>query len=142
VENQELEAYFVETPVGVFILDEKSNVLEKSFFSNNPQSAATELKDVQEGRIAPGILTIIRHVAGSRSPIVFEDNQLAKTAETDAGAIVEVRKSFIAEQFRNMLRSEEKNRDSWLKQQSLESPSVKTGFGFPSLDDFREGWIG
>jgi nucleolar protein 56 len=121
-----LEAYFVETPVGIFILDEKSNVLEKLLFSNNPRNAAVELKDVQDGRVTSAILEIAKRAAGSYSPLVFGNEQLAKTVERDAGIAVAVRESPVAEQFRTMLRSEEKNRDGWLRQQSLESPTLKT----------------
>jgi len=122
-ENQELEAYFAETPVGIFILDEKGNVVDKLLFSSNPQNAATELKDVQEGRIAPAILEIIKHVTATYSPIVFEDDKLAGAVERHGGVAVAIRKSPIPEEFRNTLRSEEKKRDSWLKQQSLETTS-------------------
>jgi len=121
-----LEAYFVETPVGVFILDGKGKVIERALFSGNPRNAAIELKDVQEGSIAPSILEVISRAAGSYSPIVFESNPLAKTAEEEAKISVTVKETQIPEQFRSVLRSEEKNREVWLKQQSLEIPAAKT----------------
>jgi nucleolar protein 56 len=121
-----LEAYFVETPVGVFILDGSGKVVEKALFPSNPQNAALELKDVQEGRIAPSILEIISRAARSYSPIVFQSDPLAKAVEKEAKISVTVKDTKIPEQFRNILRSEGKDRETWLKEQSLEMITVKT----------------
>ena len=124
--NYKLEAYFVETPVGVFILDANGKVIEKNLFSTNPRNAALELKDVQEGRITPPILEIINRAGGTYSPIVFQSEPIGKAAERESKIPVEVKETQIPEQFRNILRSEEKNRESWLKEQSLEITTVKT----------------
>lgn len=121
-----MEAYFVETPVGVFILNGEGKVIEKVLFSTNPRNAALELKEVQEGRIAPPILEIIGRSAGSYSPIVFQSETVAKPAGREAKVSVKVEQTPVPELFRNTLRSEEKNRELWLKQQSLEIPAVKT----------------
>jgi len=121
-----LEAYFVESPVGVFLLDEKGKVVEKALFSSNPRNAALELKEVEEGRIAPPILQIISRVAASYSPIVFQSEFLAKAVEKEAKIPVTVKETQVPERFRSTLRSEEKNREAWLKEQSLEIVSVKT----------------
>jgi nucleolar protein 56 len=121
-----LEAYFVETPVGVFILDAKGTVVEKTLFPSDPKMAALELKDVQDGKITPSILEILTRVTASHAPIVFENDQLARAAEKAAKITVSVNPSPVAEQFRNTLRSEEKDREGWLKKQSLELPTVKT----------------
>jgi len=121
-----LEAYFVETPVGVFILDDKGKVVEKVIFPSSPRNAAVELKDVQEGRIAPSILEILGRAAGSYSPIVFQSEALAKAAENSAKISVAVKQTVIPEQFRNKLRSEEKNRETWLKEESLDITAAKT----------------
>ena len=121
-----MEAYFVETPVGVFILDEKGKVVEKVIFPSSPRNAAVELKDVQEGEIAPSILEILSRAAGSYSPIVFQSEALAKAAENSAKISVAVKQTVIPEQFRNKLRSEEKNRETWLKEESLDITAAKT----------------
>ena len=121
-----MEAYFVESPVGVFLLDEKGKVVEKALFSSNPRNAALELKEVEEGRIAPPILQIISRVAASYSPIVFQTEPVAKTVEKEAKIPVTVKETQVPERFRSTLRSEEKNREAWLKEQSLEIVSVKT----------------
>ena len=121
-----MEAYFVETPVGVFILDGKGNVVEKILFPSDPRNAALELKDIQDGKITPSILEVLTRAAGSYSPIVFENSQLAGAVEKETKITVAVKDSPVPEQFRNTLRSEEENRDGWLKQQSLDLPAVKT----------------
>jgi len=121
-----LEAYFVETPVGVFILDGKGKIIERALFSSNPRNAALELKDVQDGKVGPSILEIINRAAESYSPIVLQDDNLAKIVEKETKAPITVKQTQIPEQFRNILRSEEKNRESWLNEQSLDITSVKT----------------
>ena len=121
-----MEAYFVETPVGVFILDGKGKVIEKALFANEPRNAALELKDLQDGKLKPPVLEAIRRVAESYSPIIFERDEVAKSAGREANVSVSVEATSMPEQFRNALRSEEKNRDRWLAEQSLESPALKT----------------
>ena len=116
----------METPVGVFILDGKGNIIERALFSSNPRNAALELKDVQDGKVGPSILEIINRAAESYSPIVLQDDNLAKMVEKETKAPITVKQTQIPEQFRNILRSEEKNRESWLNEQSLDITSVKT----------------
>jgi nucleolar protein 56 len=125
-----LEAYFVETPIGVFILDERGKVVEKALFPSSPRSAAVELRDVQEGRIAPSILEILSRATGSYSPIVFQNDLQAKAAEREAKVPVVVRQTQIPEQFRDKLRSEEQNRETWLNEQSLDIAAAKTARGY------------
>jgi nucleolar protein 56 len=121
-----LEAYVVETPVGIFILDEKANVIEKVFFSPEPRNAAPEWKDVQEGRLTQPILEAMKRAANKHTPLVFENEQLAKTTEKETKFAVSVKAAPVVEQFRNQLGSEWKGRDSWVKKQSIESPALKT----------------
>ncbi len=121
-----MEAYVVETPAGLFILDEKSNVLEKVFFSPKPETAAVELKDLQEGKFTKAVVDAFKRVAKKHSPLVFENEQLARTAEKEEKLKVSVKPSPVAEQFRIHLGSEWEGRDDWLKKQSLESPVFKT----------------
>ena len=121
-----MEAYFVETPVGVFILDGKGKVIEKALFANEPRNAALELKDLQEGKFKPPVLEAIRRAAESHSPIIFERDVVAKSAGSEANVSVTVEASSTPEEFRNALRSEETNRDRWLAEQSLDSPTLKT----------------
>jgi nucleolar protein 56 len=121
-----LEAYLVETPVGIFFLEEKGNIIDKSLFSTDPQNAALEFKNIQDGQITLQILDVVKRVAKGHSPIIFENNQLARTVERDGKVTVSVKGAHLAEQFRNRLGSEGKDREKWLKQQSLESPALKT----------------
>ena len=121
-----MEAYFVETPVGVFIVDVNGKIIAKSLFENNPKNAALELKELQDGKIASLVSEMIAQAAAAYSPIIFQSDQLASAAEKGAKGATAVKNTPVPEQFRSKLRSEEKNRDEWLKQQSLESSSTKT----------------
>ncbi len=121
-----MEAYFVETPVGIFILNEKEEVIDNVLFSQDPKKAAVELKDIQDGKLTPPILETLKRVAEKYSPIVFESRQLARTAETEGKVTVAAKGIPLAEHFRTRLATEEKSRDKWLSQQTLVSPSLKT----------------
>lgn len=121
-----LEAYVVETPAGLFILDEKSTLLEKVYFSPTPEAAATELKNLQEGNPSGEIVEALKRVAQKHSPLVFENEQLARAAAKGEKLKADIRSSPIAEQFRTHLGSEWKGREDWLKKQSLTSPVCKT----------------
>jgi nucleolar protein 56 len=121
-----LEAYVVETPIGVFILDQKSKLVDKFLFSSEPQKAAVELKDFQEGKITPTLLDIITRIRPTYSPLVFESESPARAVEREAKTTVTVGASKVAEQLRNLLGSESKDRELWLREQALESPNAKT----------------
>ena len=117
-----LEVYVIETPAGVFLVDEKANVVEKVLFSRVPHIAAAELKQVQEGFIANDILAALRADFRDRS-LVFENEVLAKAAEK-TGLQVAVRSNPVFEKFRANLGSDWKGRDKWLEEQSLNMPEL------------------
>lgn len=121
-----MEAYVVETAAGLFILDEKSNVLEKVLFSPKPEAAAVELKDLQDGTLSRAVVDSLKQAAKKHSPLVFENEQIARAVEKAEKLKVSVKSSPIAEQFRLHLGSEWEGRDAWLKKQSLELPIFKT----------------
>lgn len=121
-----MEAYVVETPVGLFILDEKVDVLERVSFSPEPGAAAAELKDLQDGKLSEVVVEALKRAAKKHSPLVFENAQLAKAAETEGNLSVSVKASPVAEQFRSHLSSEWKGRDGWVKKQSLDLLIFKT----------------
>ncbi len=121
-----MEAFVVETPAGLFILDEKQKVLERVSFSLDPGTAAAELKDLQEGKLSTAVVDALTRGAKKHSPLVFENEQLAKAAEKNAKVTISVRGSAVAEEFRSHLASEWEGRDSWVKKQALESPIFKT----------------
>lgn len=56
-----MEVYVVETPVGVFVVDDKLNVLDKVFFAKAPHLAAAELKQIQDGNITTTIIDALRN---------------------------------------------------------------------------------
>jgi len=121
-----LEAYVVETPAGLFILDEKATVFEKVYFSPRPEAAAVELKELQEGKPSKEVVEAFKRAAKKYSPLVFEGEQLARSAVKAEKLKIVVRSSPIAEQFRSHLGSEWEGREDWLEKQSLESPILKT----------------
>ncbi len=121
-----MEAFVVETPAGLFILDEKEKVLERVSFSLDPGTAAAELKDLQEGKLSRAVVDALTRAAKKHSPLVFENEQLAKAAEKNAKVTISIRASPVAEEFRSHLASEWEGRESWVKKQALESPIFKT----------------
>lgn len=121
-----LEAYVVETPVGLFILDEKGNVVEKTLFSTQAQAAALELKDLQEGKLTKSIIEALERAAKKHSPLVFDNEQLARTSEKEGKLPVSVKASAVGQEFRKQLGSDWEGRDAWLRKQSLDSPIFKT----------------
>jgi nucleolar protein 56 len=125
-----LEAFVVESSVGLFIVDKQLKVVEAIFFSSQPQKAATELKQLQDGKLTPVMLDALKRASTSHGPLVFENQLLADTCQKEGNLNVAVRANEVAEQFRNRLGSEWKGRDKWIKQQSLESPALKTASSF------------
>jgi nucleolar protein 56 len=125
-----LEAYVVESYVGLFVVDEQLKVIEAVFFSSEPQNAAAEIKQLQDGKLTPSILDSLKRAATTHSPLVFENQSLADTSQKEGNLNITVRPNQVAEQFRNRLGSEWKGRDKWIKQQSLESPVLKTASSF------------
>ena len=121
-----MEAFVVETPVGVFVLDQRTDVLEKVLFPSQPRDAAAELKQIQEGRLTQPVIDALKRAAAKYSPLVFEDETLAKDAQNQAGLTVSIRATDAATEFRRRLSSEWKGRESWIKKQSLELPVLKT----------------
>ena len=119
----QLEAYVVETPAGVFIVDEKTNVIDKALFSKAPHVAAAELKQVQDGVITSQIMNALK-VAGKGRTLVFENELLAKAAE-NAGLQVLVKANPVAEKLRANLSSDWKGRSKWLEEQSLDMPELQ-----------------
>ena len=119
-----MEAYVVETPVGVFVVDDKLNVLDKVFFAKAPHLAAAELKQIQEGTTTSDVIDALRNASKSAT-LVFENELFAKAAEK-ANLQAVTRKNSIADAFRSKLASEWSGRDGWLQQQSLTLPVIRS----------------
>jgi len=119
-----LEAYVVETPVGVFVVDDKLNVLDKVFFAKAPHLAAAELKQIQEGNITTTIIDALKNASKSAT-LVFESELFAKAAER-ANLKAITSKNPVPDSFRNRLGSEWNGRDTWLQQQSLTLPVIRS----------------
>ena len=121
-----MEAHIVETPVVVFILEDQTKVLEAILFSSDPRKAAIELKQLQEGKLTKPLVEAATRVGQSYSPLVCENETVAKALEKEAKLPVTIKTSPVVEQFRTYLSSEWKGREKWIKQQSLESSVIKT----------------
>ena len=119
-----LEAYVVESPVGIFIVDDKLNVLDKVFFANAPHLAAAELKQIQQGDVTASIIDALRNV-GTSTNLVFENELFARAAE-QANLQVVTRENSIADAFRNKLSTEWNGREVWLQTQSLTIPALRS----------------
>lgn len=125
-----MEAYVVETPVGLFILDEKSKVLEAVFFSPEARTAAAQFKGVQEGKITSAMLQAMKRVSSSHDLLVFENQSLANSSQKEGDLKVVTSSNPAAAEFRNLLGSDWKGRDKWIEQQSLEFPALKTAAAY------------
>jgi len=125
-----LEAYVVETPVGIFIVDEEANVVESVLFSLDPRTAAAELKDIQDGKLSDPVLNTVKRVAKTRTPLVFENESLAKACEREGRIPVTVRPNPVAQKLRERLGSEWDGRERWLKQQSLTVVALKSASSY------------
>jgi nucleolar protein 56 len=123
-----LEAYVVETPIGVFIVDEKLKLLDKSLFAQAPHLAAAELKQIQEGTMSGNVLVAIRNV-GTTATLIFENELFAKAAEK-ANFQTIIKKNPVAENFRTNIGSEWKGRALWLQEQSLDLPVLQSARGY------------
>lgn len=123
-----MEVYVVETPVGVFIVDEEANVIEKSLFSKTPHLAAAELEQIQEGQITSNVLDALRSAAKS-AILVFENETFGRAAER-SGLQVSIRNSIAFEKFRSNLRSDWEGKKGWLEKQSLDLPALQTSANY------------
>ena len=119
-----MEVYVIETPVGVFIVDDKLNVLDKVLFAKAPHLAAAELKQLQEGNYTTAIINALRN-SGKTDTLVFENQLFAKAAER-ANLHAITRTSPVADTFRSRLSSEWEGRDEWIEQQSLTTQIFRT----------------
>ena len=119
-----LEAYVVESPVGIFIVDDKLNVLDKVFFAKAPHLAAAELKQIQQGDVTASIIDALRNV-GTSTNLVFENELFARAAE-QANLQVVTRENSIADAFRNRLSTEWDGRAVWLQRQLLTLPALRS----------------
>ncbi|HUO42620.1 MAG TPA: C/D box methylation guide ribonucleoprotein complex aNOP56 subunit [Methylomirabilota bacterium] len=119
-----MEVYVIETPVGVFIVDDKLNVLDKVLFAKAPHLAAAELKQLQEGNYTTAIIDALRN-SGKTDTLVFENQLFAKAAER-ANLQATTRTSPVVDTFRSRLSSEWVGRDAWIEQQSLTTQIFRT----------------
>jgi nucleolar protein 56 len=128
-----LEAFVVETPVGVFIVDSKQKIIQHALFPTDHVKAAVELKKTQDGKPSPRLIEAAKTAAESHSPLVFENLKLAEAVELEASIPVASRTTPEAEQLRSYLSSDWKGREKWIKENALESSVVRTASSYNAL---------
>lgn len=120
-----MEAHVIETPAGLFIVDEEMKIVEKVFFTNDPQSAAVELKQIQEGGLTDTVSSALKRAGTKADLLVFENEALAKASREQLELQVTV-KPTVSDQFRTRLGSDWKGREKWIREQGLDTPILRT----------------
>ena len=67
-------------------MDQESVVLEAILFSQEPPTAAVQMKELQDGKLTPTILAALKRVASSHDPLVFENQSLADTSKREGNS--------------------------------------------------------
>jgi len=115
-----MEAYVVETPIGIFVVDQESKVVASALFPDEPRAAAEELSSLQDGKPSEKVVEALRKAARTHSPLVVETQPFGRAVEREARVHVSVRSDPVIEQFRTRLSSDWEGREKWLRQQSLD----------------------
>lgn len=118
-----MEAFVIETPAGLFIVNKEFGILEKVLFSNDPKIAAAEMKQLQDGRIADSISASLKQVSG-KADLIFENEVMAKAAESKIGIRGAIREN-AGDQFRTRLASQWEGREKWVEEQGLGSSVLR-----------------
>ncbi|MHA1267459.1 MAG: C/D box methylation guide ribonucleoprotein complex aNOP56 subunit [Candidatus Helarchaeota archaeon] len=75
-----IKAYIVETPFGVFGLNEHNQIITKEFFRADPSETADKLIELQNGKLIPELQTVLSKIREQNfHEIVVEDAKLART---------------------------------------------------------------
>ncbi|MBS7657751.1 MAG: C/D box methylation guide ribonucleoprotein complex aNOP56 subunit [Candidatus Bathyarchaeia archaeon] len=70
-----MHVYIVDCPYGIFIINEKGEIIEKFVF-NSPLKAAKTLTEINEGKLPPEIINSIKKF--SKEKIILDNEALAK----------------------------------------------------------------
>lgn len=92
-----MQAYVVETMIGVFGFDESLNLLESSVFKNDPDTLVKDISMLQQGEIIDGVDRVVRSlIEKGFDGLVLEDEELAKNVTKKYGVRVHVETPSIA----------------------------------------------
>lgn len=80
----EIRAYIVETPFGIFGLDDENKIISKQLFRNNVEEAVEKLNNLQAGEIIPELRALVNELMQrDYDQIIVEDKKLAKNFKND-----------------------------------------------------------
>jgi len=113
-----LQVFVIETPVGLFIVDNQENILERILFPEQSSEAAVQLKQLQEGNLNVRMVDVLKRAAKSHQ-LTFE-NEILAGAASRAGIEVSIGSDPVVQKFRSRLSSDSVDREKWLKAQNLE----------------------
>lgn len=119
-----MQVFVIETPVGLFIVDNLENILEKILFPEQSSEAAVQLKQLQEGNLSVRIIDALKRTAQNHQ-LTFE-NEILANAASRAGIEVSIRSDPVVQKFRSRLSSDSVDREKWLKAQNLELDVTRT----------------
>jgi len=86
-----LQAFIVESLIGVFGFDESLNLIESSVFKGEPDSIANDVSRLQQGEIIDEVDNVVKHlVEKSFDGLILEDEELAKNVTKNYGIRVHV----------------------------------------------------
>jgi nucleolar protein 56 len=123
-----LQVFVVETPVGLFFVDNQENIIERELFVGGPTEAAVQLRQLQDGKPDARIIDAMKRVAKLHQ-LIFE-NELLGNAAREVGLEVLIRPDPVIQKFRNLLSSDSVERETWLKVQSLDLGVTRTAAGY------------
>jgi len=88
-----LKTYVVETPIGIFALDENKNLIEKVLFPKDPEQIAEKIMRLQQGEAIEEILEMIENLKKRGvDEIIVESEDLASTLRKTVDALISVEK--------------------------------------------------
>lgn len=102
-----MKAYLVESPIGLFALDEKGKIVEKVLFAKDKEKVASKLRDLQSGKVIEELPSVLEKLQKNRFDLlVTENSALAQTIKDDLAWNVELEKSpEVVQKFRDKLPS-------------------------------------
>ena len=117
-----VEIYIIETPAGVFAIDNDGAMAEKVFFGKKVSEAAEKLRQLQSGNATPELRQLVSSVKKAGfDALIVETDALAKALRSIDGATAQVEAGAgVVTQFREKLATDWKGRSKWLKQLGLD----------------------
>jgi len=129
-----VEAYIVETPAGVFVIDKDGSVVGKRLFSRKPGEAAGQLRQFQAGNVTSELsqLVLSTKKAGFDT-LMAETDAVAKALRSIEGIQTRIEAGIeVVTQFREKLTTDWKGRSKWLKGQGLDIKPIM------NVEEYRE----